>query len=286
MVEYTCDKCSKTFRCKSHYVDHQNRKNPCFVNDEEKGNYFFCEYCDRKYNRKDNLTTHLKKCKIKLQKEETTNELEFLKEKIKLLEEKINNTKSTNIANTNLKDNNGHIYNNSKIKNNNNINIIQILPFLTDDMSHLTEKDKKKILQKCYESIPELIRQVNFNPNAPQNHNVYISNLKSGHGHVRTDKKWVMMKLDNLLDDFINKKKDDIEEILDEYENELPDKVVDRLRDVIASIDYEPAIESDDNNSAINKKKLKYKKRILDEVKLILFNNKDIILNTKKSNVK
>jgi hypothetical protein len=284
MVEYNCDKCKKKFNHKTNYLNHINRKTSCIVDETEKESYYFCEFCDKKYNRKDNLTRHLKTCKIKIQNESTMTEIDKLKNELAILKEKIEAKESSQI-NANAKNGNAVNNNHSNINtqnNTNNINIINILPFLEDDMSHLTKKDKKMIVKKCYESIPELIKKVNFNPDMPCNHNVYISNLKSGHGHVKSEKKWVMMKLDQLLDDFINKKRDDIEEILDEYEDELPEKVVDKVRDVIASIDYEPAIDDPAKNDAVNKKKLKYKKRVLDEVKLILFNNKDIVLGTKK----
>jgi len=31
MFKYTCEKCGKEFKQKSHYTTHLNRKNPCFV---------------------------------------------------------------------------------------------------------------------------------------------------------------------------------------------------------------------------------------------------------------
>jgi uncharacterized Zn-finger protein len=77
MVEYICDKCKKIFDHKSHYIEHINRKRPCVIQENDKDKYHFCDFCDKRYNRKDNLTAHLKKCKNKL-----NNNFDILKEKI------------------------------------------------------------------------------------------------------------------------------------------------------------------------------------------------------------
>jgi hypothetical protein len=255
MVEYKCDKCEKTFDKKSHYDYHINRKNPCDKVEP------ICEYCDKKFSRKDNLKTHMNKCKLKNINKISTN----------INNNKLNNS-SINNTNNKIDVNNGT--NNGTINNTIVNNPIIIFPFLGEDMSKLTEKQKINILKKCYMSIPELIKQINFNPNIPENHNVYISNIKSKFGHINDGKKWILTKVDQLIDDLINKKKDDIEELLDEYEEQLPDKVVDKIRDVIASIDYDPL--SDEEPSKSSKEKNKFKKQIMDEVKLLLYNNKEI----------
>jgi hypothetical protein len=152
----------------------------------------------------------------------------------------------------------------------NNITI-NINPFLSDDMSKLTDKNKINILKKCYMVIPEIIKQVNFNPNIPENHNMYISDIKSKFGRINDGNKWILTKLDQLIEDVISKKKDDIEELLEEFADELPEKVIDKIRDVMETLDYDPM--SDDVK---DKEKIKFKKRIQDEVRMMLYNNKEI----------
>jgi hypothetical protein len=253
MVEHICDKCQKVFDKKSTFVKHINRKNPCNENSLE------CNYCDKEFTRKDNLKVHMNKCKLK-------HEANIENQKI-------------NVDNSN---NNHNVINKSTLNKCTipvtNINIT-INPFLCDDMSKLTGKQKLGILKKCYMSIPELIRQINLNQNMPENHNVYISNIKSKYGHINDGQKWILTKVDQLLDDLVSKKKDDIEELLGEYEEELPEKVVDKIRDVIASLEYDPL--SDEEETKDTKKKKKFKKQIVDEVKLLLYNNKEIPMDTR-----
>jgi hypothetical protein len=252
MVEYSCDKCHKQFHQKSNYLAHINRKNPCDQVDP------ICEYCDKKFCRKSYLKEHIEKCKLKKDKHNTDNILSGNSDFVNynnISKSTINTTKNT-------------------------INII-INPFLSDDMSKLTDKQKTNILKKCYESIPELIRQVNFNPDMPENHNVYISNIKSSYGHINDGKKWIITKVDNLINDLISKKKDDIEDLLEEFADQLPEKVIDKIRDVIASIEYDPMADD-----VKDKDKMKFKKRVLDEVKMLLYNNKEIPQATREKSKK
>jgi hypothetical protein len=244
MVEYKCEKCEKIFNKKSNYITHINKKNPCNEDGTE------CKYCQRIYSRKDYLKKHMELCK----KKNIINEI-------------------------NIQTNNGIVNNAKSVVN----NFIVINPFLCEDMSKLTEKQKTNILKKCYMSIPELIKQIHFNPDIPENHNVYISNIKSKYGHINDGKKWILTKVDQLIDDLINKKKDDIEELLEEYEEKIPEKVVDKIRDVIASIEYDPLSDEEKKN---NKDKINFKKQIMDEVKLLLYNNKEIAMETRKKNKK
>ena len=54
MVEHKCHKCGKIYYKKSELTNHLNRINPC-----NKG-AFKCNYCHRKYSRKDALNRHIK----------------------------------------------------------------------------------------------------------------------------------------------------------------------------------------------------------------------------------
>jgi hypothetical protein len=254
MVEYKCNKCEKVFDRKSTYDYHINKKIPC---DELKTQ---CKFCEKDFSRKSSMKRHMVTCKAKYE--------------ANIENQKINLDNSN--CNVNVNSNKGTI-NNMPIEN--QIINITINPFLCDDMSKLTGKQKLGILKKCYMSIPELIRQINLNQNMPENHNVYISNIKSKYGHINDGQKWILTKVDQLLDDLVSKKKDDIEELLGEYEEELPEKVVDKIRDVIASLEYDPL--SDEEETKDTKKKKKFKKQIVDEVKLLLYNNKEIPMDTR-----
>ena len=117
MVNYTCPKCNKTFKQKSHYVEHtENKKKPCDNSDFlvppksakappksakaslksanfidflfkeplilNNDNDCVCSYCEKSFTRIDSLKKHLNgRCKSK----ENHDELEKLKEEMKFI---------------------------------------------------------------------------------------------------------------------------------------------------------------------------------------------------------
>ena len=196
MVQFICNNCNKIFTHKGAYTRHLNRKFPCkknintsHIRDEpsqnrdNRDNKNVCEYCEKEYKHKCHLNRHLKTCKNKeicdikeniykcviekeLKKMEGQNL--YLQQKIQLLEDKYN--KATKIKNVNC--------NNNNINSNNTINI---LSFNNTDMSHITDKDYEKIMKKCFMSIPALIEKTHYDPNKPENHNIFITNLKDRH---------------------------------------------------------------------------------------------------------
>jgi hypothetical protein len=253
MVEYKCEKCEKIFDAKGAYIRHINRKNPC----DDIGSQ--CKYCEREFSKRSYMKIHMEKCKEKHPEKAITT---------------INKDSSNDTITNNIKTMNHSTVNNNIIK-------ITINPFLQDDMSKLSDKQKISIMKKCYMALPELIKQVNFNPNIPENHNMYISDIKSKYGRINDGKKWIIEKVDKLVDDVISKKKDDMEDLLDEFADDIPEKVIDKIRDVIETLDYDPL--SDDIK---DKEKIKFRKKIIDEVKMMLYNNKDVVLETKNKNKK
>jgi hypothetical protein len=243
MPDYTCEKCSKSFYDKSTLNKHI-KNDTCLEKIKKKT----CDICDKYFSTKASLQRHL-------------------------------NSKKhvTNLNSVTVNGNQNIVGNNNT--NVNNCNIIIINPFLCDDMSKLSNNDKMKILKKCYMSIPELLKQINLNPKNPENHNVYISDMKSKYGHINNGKKWIIAKVDQLVDDIINKKRDDIEDLLEQFVDELPEKVIDKVRDVIVTLEYDPL--SDD---VPDKQKIKFRRMINDEIKLLLYNNKEIPMKTRKEN--
>jgi len=80
MVNYTCERCNKTFRQKCHYIDHtEHKKKPCKSQQNETSikplnnsimNTNICKYCNKMLSRYDNLKRHIVTCKVKKLKEE------------------------------------------------------------------------------------------------------------------------------------------------------------------------------------------------------------------------
>jgi len=224
-------------------------------NDKE----YECPHCNTVFNRKDNLTRHIDKyCKTKLAAEQEKQQLTQMQEMIVKLSEELNIVKQaqTNTPNSvNVNSNNNSNNNNSINSNNQTVNI-QLVAFGKEDRSKLTEFEILKIMKRGYESIPELIKLINFDKDKPENHNIYISNKKEKDIHIFDGEKWKVVDrtktIDNLFDDGRNFLLSKLEELnerdpplgkitrisADKFEriNDEIDEYPDRKNDVFKSI--------------------------------------------------
>jgi len=69
----------------------------------------------------------------------------------------------------------------NNIQTQNNItqnNTFNILAFGKEDLSHITDDTYKKIINKGFKSVPALVDAIHFNKDKPENHNIYISNIR------------------------------------------------------------------------------------------------------------
>jgi hypothetical protein len=164
-----------------------------------------------------------------------------------------------------------NINNIHNIKHISNTYEIQLVAFGNEDKSHLTYKDIYHLLKKGFNSVPELIKAIHFNENKPENHNVYIPSMSRNYVMVYDGEDWGLKDkvdtIEDIFDDgrnFLIIKKDEISELLNgKYENEF--KKFDRFNSQI------------DNTFAKEKKE-----SILNDIKLILYNKKELPLTTKK----
>jgi hypothetical protein len=249
--KHICNKCQKVFEKKSNYLKHINKKNPC----DQRGSK--CEYCEKEFSRRAYMKKHTEKCKLKNQ-------------------DKITNKNETNSTNKNI---NGPVVNSTGDNNTiNTTNIINITinPFLQDDMSKLSDKQKINILKKYNISIPEIIKQFNSSQNISDDDthqkSINIMDLTTKYNIIENGKKWIINNVDKLIDNIINKKKDNhaqtAEELFDEFEEEIPEKIIDIIRDIFETLDYDPL--SDEIN---DKEKILFRKKIIDSVKKSLYND-------------
>ncbi|QYB17539.1 hypothetical protein PV-S19_0175 [Pacmanvirus S19] len=68
-MDFKCEKCGKVFKKPSDLERHKNKKTPCIVENlspEELVNPNRCLHCNKIYSKKENLTRHIKSCKIKV----------------------------------------------------------------------------------------------------------------------------------------------------------------------------------------------------------------------------
>ena len=148
---------------------------------------FSCKYCGQNYKHKQSVTKHIKYSCIK-------NKTEDLTELVRLMNSQLQTqTKQIEKLMGKLEINNSFITNN-----------ITLLSYNETDMSHLTEEDYKKCIKKVCFCVMGLIEKVHFNPEKPENMNIYISNIKDKYLMVYQNGKWNLKnksELERLYDD-------------------------------------------------------------------------------------
>jgi hypothetical protein len=150
------------------------------------------------------------------------------KNEIKLLRNEISKLiKIRSINNMNNNMNNINITNNKIINTNNNL-LVNINSFGKESLEHITINDYKKFLGGYFPGFIKFIEKVHFDINAPENHNISITNLKSKYLHVYENNKWTTKEKVDVLNKFINKKFSTLIDKCEELEerNELSEKII------------------------------------------------------------
>jgi hypothetical protein len=137
----------------------------------------------------------------------------------------------------------------------NNIqNNITLLPYRDTDMSHLTDEDYRKCIKKVNHCVKTLIQKIHFNPEKPENMNIYISNMKDKYLMIFDGANW---NLANKKDE-INRLYEDKEMLLEEWLDTNPDaELKDKFVRYLKNKDIEDCL-------------LQFK----DDIKLMLYNGR------------
>lgn len=156
-----------------------------------------CQYCQKIFSRKDVLNKHINKnCKIKkkLDKEDTDLKIiiqEHKQEKDKLyayIDKLIDKTGDTNI--------------NIEKQMNNTINLNN---FGEEDISHITDNYKLKMLSLPYGMIQNMIEKVHFNKKKPENKNIALTNKRDNMIRVFKGAQWKYQERSMVVDELIKK---------------------------------------------------------------------------------
>jgi len=308
MVNYQCYRCGYTISNKSKIINHFNRKNSCkpilnkinldeykqyvldglsyeeyletiksqyknnndasFIQQKNnkmstKGEYK-CKFCEKILTYKQSYYRHLKTCKEKKQDDEVKDSMiELVKLLNKKLDEKDKELSKRDKQIDELIKKAG--ISNSTINVQNNI---KLLSYSDTDRSHLTDKDILKCLKHSNFCIPYLIKKVHFDVNKPENHNVYISNLKNKYVMMYDGNKWECKDREEQISNLM----DDNEGIIEYKLEEWLEKGV-KYPEMMKK--FNTYIEKKDNNKVIN--------IIKDEIKLLLYNNRNVV-NKESSN--
>ena len=158
---------------------------------------FICGGCFRNFSRADSLKRHKKKNCLETKKTSETEliienmkrELEKAKlEKLIMLNEMdklLDKVGDTNIQNQQI---NIHINN-----------------YGTENTDYITEGFLKNLLDTPYNALPKLLKNIHFNPEHPENHNIKITNKKLPFIGIWRDNKWVVKDKHEMLVDIVDK---------------------------------------------------------------------------------
>ena len=288
MPKYNCERCGKEFRQKCDYIDHINRKKPCIffapncpkiapkcpkleksVGDSE----YICNYCKKEFTRKYHLLRHIdKNCKVK--KENDAN-MEVLMERLIKIEESNKKILEENKQNKEeiekLKEENSKyqkIINNTQnnIGTQNNTINIKINAYGTEDSSKITVSDYKRILGRGMNSVPAFVEKLHFDKNIPENHNVYISNLRDEYVLMFDGKIWRLKDRDDALQQLYEDKSDILETKFEELIERLDEPTIKMFKRFLK-------IKDDDEEKI---------KVIKKELKKVLYENREVAMKTRR----
>ena len=94
---------------------------------------------------------------------------------------------------------------------------IKILAYNNTDISHLTDKDYLKCLKHSNFLYTTFNRANSFQSNKPENHNIYISNLKNNYVMIYNGSKWMINDREESIQNLIDEKESIIEQKLEEW---------------------------------------------------------------------
>jgi len=260
-MKYICFFCKYEAKQISHFKNHIFKKKKCSIilNDvntmddyykllpkSEIDKNYKCEFCNKIFTRKNNLTRHYNNCKNK--NNNILKEINDLKSKIKLLE------------------NNNLIINN----NNNTINNILICNYGSEDRSILTKEFMLQLLKTPYLAPTKMIEVLHFNKDYPQNMNIRLSNKSNDKSQLIQNGKWITYQKELL----INRMIDDNLYYLDIfYEEEIEKGSIERIPhyEEFSKL-YHEVMDKDLTSELINNMNIRLND-LMEEHKLLLNSN-------------
>lgn len=215
-----------------------------------------CKYCNKEFTLYTSLKRHQNELRCTKMKAEDMNQI-ILKKKNKKIE-KIKNDSSTlaliqNNQNTiSIKEiNNGNITNSGTIytntnsnnitnnitNNNNTINTIEIKinPIGKEDTSFLTKEDKIRILERMYNSLPELVKTIH---NHPENRNFFLPNTnKNIIAFINDSNEIEYNNYNDVCQQILQDNVDRLDELFTELETEFNESIRKRIEKVFKKIE-------------------------------------------------
>lgn len=213
MTTLSCVRCGYSTTQLCNLKKHLHRKTPCnaVLSDDSiesileslpstsnKEKMYKCEGCEKEFSSRSGLFEHKKK---KHSESKTyTDELTLMKQKYEELEKRQKELEA--IIQTQSIGNNNIITTNNNTQNNQNINI-NINNFGQEDISHLTKDFLDDCVKRLNTGMKNLMKQIHFNPEIPENHNIRILSKKQNLLETFDNGSWHPKDKNNTLDEMI-----------------------------------------------------------------------------------
>jgi hypothetical protein len=160
---------------------------------------YVCTSCDKYFSSKSHLTRHLKKSCIKIKNQNENLILKnLLDEQKKMFEQERKHlykqieTLLDKVGDTTI--------------NNTQTNNIQLNNYGKEDLSHITDSLKDKLIKMPYGMIPKLIEYVHFSNTKPENKNIALTNKNDNKIKIFSDNKWIYKNKDETINDLMDGK--------------------------------------------------------------------------------
>jgi hypothetical protein len=298
---FVCEKCEKSFKYKSYYLRHLSCKKNCLKveNIDEKVedintkieeydkeieiktykssiNEKKCLFCRKFFANKNNLLKHIEKActekkNIILNKNALIDEKNnLIKEKNNIINEKhkLDKDKERDNEIKQLRKDIAKLLKkqapiiNQTINNTQN-NLVVINPFGKEDLSHITIQDYKNYLNGFFPGFIKYVEKVHFDENAPQNHNIYVSNLNSKYLSVHNGDRWETKVKTDVIDNLLIKKHNQLADKCEHLEEtkQIEQNIIDNFEEFCGSFkdkEAQKTVKTDimtmlyDNNNKIN----------------------------------
>lgn len=273
-IIHKCPNCDRIFKRKCH-IDRHIQKNAC------KEYNYTCRICQKKFASQSGMYRHMREtCKVK--KENNKDKLDLLNRMSKLDMENSKLKKEMAKMKRMMKKNNGAqtINNNNNTINDTTINgnvtnNIMLVGYGRENIKDLDEKELLKVLASGYDSPIKLTEAIHFNPKHPEYQNIYITNAKGKYATKYDGESWKLTNKNNLIEDLYDTKKECIEENLSKFDAKLTTSSKNAIRRWLKS--------DEEQQDPSNAKKIK---RIKDDLHLLLYNKRNIPIETKEAGVK
>ena len=257
---------AKHLQTQKHFILQKSLKSQEKVNIESTNSHekviISCKYCSKLFKHKQSMYHHIKYSCTKNKDEDLKELVRLLNNQNKQLVIKVDNQdKQIENQSKQIEKLMGKLEINNSFNTTVNIQNITRLSYTETDTSHLTDTDYKTCLKKRNGCVVKMIEKVHFNPKKPENMNVYISSMKNKYVMMYEDGNWKLIN-----------KKDAIEKIYDDKED-LIMYYMNNNNPPELKADFKRYLHLKEDETAD-----KNQKSLYEEVKLMLYNNKHIVL--------